>query len=78
MRTSAFRNSGAQRLSDFEPYHNQRLAQFLPRFYPAFTLMALFTPLLPRFYPVLEGKLRRGKKEGKNGVNSLYPGVKPG
>ena len=48
MRTSAFRNSGAQRLSDFEPYHNQRLAQFLPRFYPAFTLMALFTPFLPR------------------------------
>ena len=48
MRTSAFRNSGAQRLPDFEPYHNQRLAQFLPRFYPAFTLMALFTPFLPR------------------------------
>ena len=59
MRTSAFRNSGAQRLSDFEPYHNQRLAQFLPC-----------------FYPILEGKLCRGKKEGKNGVNLLYPGVK--
>ena len=35
-------------------------------------------PFLPRFYPVLEGKMRRGKKEGKNGVNSFYPGVKPG
>ena len=50
----------------------------LPSFYPAFNLMALFTPFLPRFYPVLEGKLCRGKTEAKNGVNSLYPRVKPG
>ena len=78
MRRSDFRNNGAQRLSDFERYHNKRLAPFLPRFYPAFTLMALFTPFLPPFYPVLEGKLCRGKMEGKNGVSSLYPGVKPG
>ena len=75
---SDFRNSGAQCLFDFETYHKQRLAQFLPRFFPAFNLMALFTPFLPRFYPVLEGKLCWGKTEGKNGVNSLYPGVKPG
>ena len=38
------------------PYHNHRLALFLPQFYPAFILMAhinrfyhLFTPFLPRF-----------------------------
>ena len=64
MSRSDFRNSGAQCLSDFEPYHNQGL----PSFYPSFTLMALFTPFLPRLYPVLEGKLCRGKKEGKTGV----------
>ena len=62
------------------PYHNHRLALFLPRFYPTFTLMAPITPFLPRFYPGFtlfwRGKLCRGKTEGKNGVNSLYPGVK--
>ena len=46
----------------------------LPHFHPDGT----YHPFLPRFYPVLEGKLCRGKTEGKNGVNSLYPGVKPG
>ena len=40
--------SGAQRLSDIVPFRNQRLALFLPRFYPAFTLMAAIN----RFYPV--------------------------
>ena len=47
---------------------------FLLRFHPDGT----YQPFLPRFYPVLEGKMRRGKKEGKNGVNSFYPGVKTG
>ena len=32
--------SGAQRLSDLVPCHNQRLALILPPFYPVFTLLS--------------------------------------
>ena len=35
------------------PYHNHQLALFLPRFYPAFTLMAPINPFYPVFTPVL-------------------------
>ena len=55
---------------------------FLPRFYPAFTLIAPINSFYPLFTPGFtlfwEGKMCRGKKEGKNGVNSFYSGVKPG
>ena len=53
----------------------------LPYFYPAFTLLSLdgtYQLILPRFYPILEGRMCRGEKEGKNGVNSFYPRVKRG
>ena len=48
------------------------------RFYPVFTLKPPINRFYPVFTPFWEGKMCRGKKEGKNGVNSFYPGVKWG
>ena len=51
-----------------------RILAVLPRFYPEGTINRFY----PIFSPFWEGKMCRGKKEGKNGVNSFYPGVKMG
>ena len=51
---------------------------FLPRLHPDCTYQQFLPPFYPGFTPFWEGKMCRGKKEGKNGVNSFYPGVKTG
>ena len=51
---------------------------FLPRLHPDCTYQQFLPPFYPGFTLFWEGKMCRGKKEGKNGVNSFYPGVKTG
>ena len=55
------------------PTKTNGLPCFTP-YLPTFTLMAPITG----FYPVLEGKMCRGKKEGKTALYPFYPRVKTG
>ena len=78
---SSFSSSAFRLVCILPQISNWRIAPFLPpftSFLPFYHPSTLFILSLPWFCPVLGGKMCRGEKGGKNGLNSFYPRVKAG